>query len=204
MLQCPPSSQTFSCSSSFDTFPPLFIYIYNIYIYYASYLFYKNPSGAAHPQYAVCIFFFCGLLLVIFTISFSVASMALGWSNDCPSFNAATRKNMGKRNTKDHYDNMTRNQSTTKLMDHFVYAPSQWETTLQCNVVSHCSGACIKWPMQNPVHVWWDRPRFLFEISKWHSWADIWYSVPSFRHCPQLPPTVAAGPCHHLIYLILS
>ena len=25
--------------------------------------------------------------------------------------------------------------------DHFVYAPSQWETTLQCNVVSHSLGA---------------------------------------------------------------
>ena len=26
-------------------------------------------------------------------------------------------------------------------MDHFVYAPTQWETTLQCNVVSHWLGA---------------------------------------------------------------
>ena len=26
--------------------------------------------------------------------------------------------------------------------DHFVYAPSQWETTLQCNVVSHWLCAC--------------------------------------------------------------
>ena len=28
--------------------------------------------------------------------------------------------------------------------DHFVYAPSQWETTLQCNVVSHWLGAYTK------------------------------------------------------------
>ena len=28
--------------------------------------------------------------------------------------------------------------------DHFVYAPSQWETTLQCNVVSHWLGAFTK------------------------------------------------------------
>ena len=27
-----------------------------------------------------------------------------------------------------------------KKRDHFVYAPSQWETTLQCNVVSHWLG----------------------------------------------------------------
>ena len=33
--------------------------------------------------------------------------------------------------------------------DHFVYAPSQWETTLQCNVVSHWLGAYTKWSLQN-------------------------------------------------------
>ena len=31
--------------------------------------------------------------------------------------------------------------------DHFVYVPSQWETTLQCNVVSHWLGACTKWSL---------------------------------------------------------
>ena len=31
--------------------------------------------------------------------------------------------------------------------DHFVYAPSQWETTLQCNVVSHWLGAFTKWAL---------------------------------------------------------
>ena len=30
---------------------------------------------------------------------------------------------------------------------HFVYAPSQWETTLQCNVVSHWLGAFTKWSL---------------------------------------------------------
>ena len=30
--------------------------------------------------------------------------------------------------------------------DHFVYAPSQWETTLHCNVVPHWLGAYTKWP----------------------------------------------------------
>ena len=29
--------------------------------------------------------------------------------------------------------------------DHFVFAPSQWETTLHCNVVSHWLGANTKW-----------------------------------------------------------
>ena len=31
--------------------------------------------------------------------------------------------------------------------DHFVYAPSQWETVLQCNV-SHCLGAFTEWSLQ--------------------------------------------------------
>ena len=31
--------------------------------------------------------------------------------------------------------------------DHFVYAPSQWETTLQCNVVSHWLGAYTEWSL---------------------------------------------------------
>ena len=28
--------------------------------------------------------------------------------------------------------------------DQFVYVPSQWETTLHCNVVSYCLGAYTK------------------------------------------------------------
>ena len=31
--------------------------------------------------------------------------------------------------------------------DHFVYAPSQWETTLHCNIVSHWLGAYTKWSL---------------------------------------------------------
>ena len=31
--------------------------------------------------------------------------------------------------------------------DHFVYAPSQWETTLQCNVVSRWLGVHTKWSL---------------------------------------------------------
>ena len=38
-------------------------------------------------------------------------------------------------------------------MDHFVYAPSQWETTLYCNVGSHCLGAYTKKPCVLIRHV---------------------------------------------------
>ena len=31
--------------------------------------------------------------------------------------------------------------------DHFVYVPSQWETTLHCNVVSHWLGTYTKWSL---------------------------------------------------------
>ena len=36
------------------------------------------------------------------------------------------------------------------LWYHFVFAPSQWETTLQCNVVSHWLGAYTEWSL-DPV-----------------------------------------------------
>ena len=31
--------------------------------------------------------------------------------------------------------------------DHFVYVPSQWEMTLQCNIISHWLGAYTKWSL---------------------------------------------------------
>ena len=36
------------------------------------------------------------------------------------------------------------------IRDHFVYTPSQWETTLHSNVVSYRLGACTKWS------IWYD------------------------------------------------
>ena len=38
--------------------------------------------------------------------------------------------------------------SYTYCRVHFVYAPSQWETTLHCNVVSHWLGAYTKWSLR--------------------------------------------------------
>ena len=37
--------------------------------------------------------------------------------------------------------------------DHFVYAPSQWEIMLHCNVVSHWLGTCTKWSL-NMLYIW--------------------------------------------------
>ena len=36
----------------------------------------------------------------------------------------------------------------SRCRDHFVNVPSQWETTLQCNVVSHLLGAFTKWSLK--------------------------------------------------------
>ena len=38
--------------------------------------------------------------------------------------------------------------------DHFVYAPSQWETTLQCHVVSHWLGAYTKLSLRRLMRYW--------------------------------------------------
>ena len=37
--------------------------------------------------------------------------------------------------------------------DYFMHAPSQWGTTLQCNVVSHWLGACTKWFLQFTLNI---------------------------------------------------
>ena len=36
--------------------------------------------------------------------------------------------------------------------DQFVYAPSQLETTLHCNVVSYWLGAYTKWSLQKQIY----------------------------------------------------
>ena len=46
-----------------------------------------------------------------------------------------------------------RSERPPRPRDHFVYAPSQWETTLQCNIVSHWLGAYTKWSLQTRL---WD------------------------------------------------
>ena len=46
---------------------------------------------------------------------------------------------------------------TCPLGDHSVYVPSQWETALQCNGVSHWLGAYIEWSLRLhilSVNIW--------------------------------------------------
>ena len=45
--------------------------------------------------------------------------------------------------------------------DHFVHAPSQWEATLQCNIVSHWLSACTKWSLDTkPQWTNWSQGRW--------------------------------------------
>ena len=51
------------------------------------------------------------------------------------------------------------------LRDHFVYALSQWEAMLQCNIVTHWLGAYTKWSLM-PWKLRWHRlvNSFLMEV----------------------------------------
>ena len=50
-------------------------------------------------------------------------------------------------NKPDRTDNFYVIQLLTINRDHFVNAPSQWETMLQCNIVCHWLGAFTKWSL---------------------------------------------------------
>ena len=45
------------------------------------------------------------------------------------------------------YDSAGQVKNNYTCRDHFVYVPSQWETALQCNVVSHWMGAYKEWTL---------------------------------------------------------
>ena len=62
--------------------------------------------------------------------------------------------------------------SCLSYKDHYVNAPSQWETTLQCNVVSHWLGACTKWSPVTFEHASWYVARTKHEAC-WMRFADI-------------------------------
>ena len=75
--------------------------------------------------------------------------------------------------------------------DHLVYAPSQWEMTLQCNVISHWLGAYIK---IIPVYGLSTRLSGLHcqLISPWTKWPPFWQTTFSIAfswilHCNLFP-----------------
>ena len=53
--------------------------------------------------------------------------------------------------------------------DLFVHAPSQWETTLQCNVVSHWLGSFTKWTL----HIIWNKTIFIQENVLWTAISEM-------------------------------
>ena len=61
--------------------------------------------------------------------------------------------------------------------DHFVYVPSQWEMTLQFNVVSHWLGTFTKW---SQLHLTEQTPRKLWSFH----WTEggVWPDFVDFKH----------------------
>ena len=49
----------------------------------------------------------------------------------------------------------------------FVYAPSQWETALHCNVISHWLGAYTKWSLFMILSCKWSCPCILSPLTHW-------------------------------------
>ena len=73
--------------------------------------------------------------------------------------------------------------------DHFAYAPSQWEATLHCNVVSHWLGAYTKFcictqPMRGDISLYGCRPslaghmhKILYQIHLVTWLCEIWCKI---------------------------
>ena len=96
-------------------------------------------------------------------------------------------------------------------MDHFAHAPSQWETTLRCNIGSHWLGAYTEWslhyrpthhagsPRCRPTHQagslqWWARVQALY-TPDWDDRRRACRARPpvAARWSGQFPPTDGAG-----------
>ena len=66
--------------------------------------------------------------------------------------------------------------------DNFLYAPSQWETTLQCNVVSHWLSAYTKW---SPIMRWMLQPltnKHTDLTRKKHKWQHTVHQYHNEKH----------------------
>ena len=74
----------------------------------------------------------------------SVSHSALPWETSKPRGRLLLSKSRRPCLTRPYKGSMY-----VQNRDHFVYAPSQWETTLQCNVVSHWLGAYTKYSWRN-------------------------------------------------------
>ena len=61
----------------------------------------------------------------------------------------------GQVHTISNHSALTRSVNQMRLRDHSVYVPSQWETTLQCNVVSHWLGTYTEWTLETAVSSGW-------------------------------------------------
>ena len=82
----------------------------------------------------------CEILMEIYTFSFSKMLFKMSsrkWRQFCLGLNVLMRACLCKQEEDIEYLHV----SERRRRDHSVYAPSQWETTLQFNAIFHCLGA---------------------------------------------------------------
>ena len=70
--------------------------------------------------------------------------------------------------------------------DHSVHAPSQWETMLHCNIVSHWLGTCTEW-------IWRLNPQLVWHTLPWcHHDLETLYTLMAL--CEGNPPFISEFP----------
>ena len=120
-----------------------------------------------------------------------------------------TRLEQGMR----HHQNQCWPSSLMHIRHHFVYAPSQWETTWQCNVVSHWLGTYTKWSLHICVSSRMNGPNELKGVAFLAATKQLyeWYFLsvcPSVRLsvrlsvCPSVTPFWLCS--HHRIIMKFS
>ena len=133
-----------------------FIHLY-VYFYVSFHrLLYACMCTYTLIPFVSCLFFVfiysltCLAFFIYFSVLFylkmcsSVSHSALPWETSKPRGRLLLSKSRRPCLTRPYKGSMY-----VQNRDHFVYAPSQWETTLQCNVVSHWLGAYTKYSWRN-------------------------------------------------------
>ena len=96
-----------------------------------------------------------------------------------------------------------------KRSDHFVYAPSQWETALQCNTVSHWLGAFTKWSLQRLKLDWYYCINSLGGLDTMHTFSEAsplvltqgshnWLPATDTSHIHSIQPYRSQGTAYSL------
>ena len=115
---------------------------------------YRIPTIKIKWSWDFLLFIMEILILIRHHIYFQIALKGLYWYKDAilPAYkNGATKMTAYYHHNWSEFRIMVRPITVPYISrvhrDHFVYAPSQWEMTLPCNVISHWLGAYTKWSL---------------------------------------------------------